>query len=314
MRDFMRFIHFKWLMLTIIVSMLSACASTPKTIFNPEVLPPNQKWIMIDNVPVVYTDEGHGDTILILSTYPLRTESWNGLTSLLSKDFRVIVAEPPWLMEPGAMKGDFSSEHILQLYRSFIRKLGITETHVLGVGEGGGLAVAFGHHFPEHIKTAISINGFEGVTWSDESKTMLDLIYSIEEDGIRNMLRTSSLRYRQDIPSSEDMKQILRAPGKKEQIKAVQNRRDDFKHDITSLYITAMIEYIHFPVMIIRSEKDAVLPEKYTEWSHNRIRGVRYELLPNAGHYAFLDQPEKTAELIREFIQKDHPHPVHTLE
>src|SRR3989338_11185334 len=311
MRCLMRFIHFKWLILTIIISMLSACASTSKHIFDPEVLPPNQKWIMVDNVPIVYTDEGHGDTILILSTYPLRTESWNGLTSLLSKDFRVIVAQPPWMLELGAMKGDFSSEHILQLYRSFIRKLGITEAHVLGVGEGGGLAVAFGHHFPEHIKTATSINGFEGVTWSDESKAMLDLIYSTEEDGIMKMLKTSSLRYKQVMPSSEDMKQILRAPGKKEQINAVQNRRDDFKHDITSLYITAMIEYILFPVMIIRSEKDSILPEKYTEWSHNRIRNVRYELLPNAGHYAFLDQPEKTAELIREFIQKDHPRPGH---
>src|SRR4030065_1588774 len=172
--------------------MLSACASTSKYIFNPEVLTPNQKWIMVDNVPLVYTDEGHGDTILILSTYPLRTESWNGLTSLLSKNFRVIVAEPPWLIEPGAMEGDFSSEHILQIYRSFIRKLGITEAHVLGVGEGGGLAVAFGHHFPEHIKTAISINGFEGETWTDESKARVNLTSSTDEDGIRTMLKASS--------------------------------------------------------------------------------------------------------------------------
>ena len=294
--------------------MLSACASTSKQIFNPEILTPNQQWTMIDKVPVVYTDEGHGDTILILSTYPLRTESWNGLTSLLSRDFRVIVAEPPWLIEPGAMEGDFSSEHILQIYRSFIRKLGITEAHVMGVGEGGGLAVAFGHHFPEHIKTAISINGFEGVTWSDGSKAMLDLIYSTEKDGIMKMLKTSSLRYQQEMPSGEDMKQPLRMPDKKKQVKAVQNRQDDFKQDITSLYITAMIEYIDFPVMIIRSKKDSILPEKYTEWSHNRIRGVRYELLPNAGHFAFLDQPEKTAELIREFIQKNHPNPVQTPE
>src|SRR4030067_2035189 len=314
MRDFSRFIHFKWLMLTIIVSMLSACASTPKTIFNPEVLPPNKKWVIIYNVPLVYTDEGHGDTILIISTYPLRSESWNGLTSLLSRHFRVIVAEPPWLMEPGAMKDDFSSEHILQLYRSFIRKLGITEIHVLGVGEGGGLAVAFGHHFPEHIKTAISINGFEGVTWSDESKEMLDLLYSTDEDGIMKMLKASSLRYQQEMPFGEDMKQILKVPGKKEQIKDVHNRQDGFNQDIKSLYITAMIEDIHFPVMIIRSDKESILPEKYTEWSHNRIRSVRYELLPNAGHFAFLDQPEKTAELIHEFIQKNHPHPVHTLE
>ncbi len=301
----MRLINIKWLILIFSITVLSACAlNSPKTIFNPDALPSNQHWVMIENVPIVYTDQGDGDAIIILSTYPLRAESWNVLTSLLRKDFRIIVAEPPWLTEPGAMQGDFSSEHILQIYRSFIRKLGIREVHVLGVGEGGGLAVAFGHHFPEHIKTAISINGFEGVTWSDESKAMLDLTYSANEDGMSNYLRISSVRFQQEMPSVADMKQIVRVPENKEQKKALLKRQDDFKQDITSLYITAMIEYIDFPVMIIRSGKDAVLPEKYTEWSHNRIRGVRYELLPNAGHFAFLDQPEKTAELIREFIQK----------
>src|SRR4030065_2965325 len=246
MRCLMRFIHSKWFIFIIIVTMLSACASTSKQIFNPESLTPNQQWTMIDKVPVVYTDERHGDTILILSTYPLRTESWNGLTSLLSKDFRVIVAEPPWLTEPGAMKDDFSSEHILQLYRSFIRKLGIKETNVLGVGEGGGLAVAFGHHFPEHIKTAISINGFEGATWSGDTQKMLDLFYSSTEEGIERLLKASSLRYQEKGPSSDDMKQLLRMPEKKGQVKAVHNRQDYFKQDVTSIYITAMIEYIDF--------------------------------------------------------------------
>jgi len=284
--------------------MLTACVSVSKNIFDPAVLSSSQKFIMVNNVPVVYTDAGHGEAILILSTYPLRTESWSGLTSLLSKNFRIIVVEPPWLMEPDAMNGDFSSEHILQIYRSFIRQIGIKKTHVLGVGEGGGLAVAFGHHFPEHIIAAISINGFEGVTWSEESKSMLDLIYSTEEDGIMKMLKTSSLRYQQEIPSGPDMKPIVKAPRNKQLINAILKRRDDFKQDIRSLYITSMIEYIDFPVMIIRSDKDTVLPERYTEWSQNRILSVRYELLPNAGHFAFLDQPENTAELIREFIQK----------
>src|SRR3990170_5186481 len=302
MRDFMRFIHFKWLILTIIVSLLSACASTPKTIFNPEVLPPNQKWIMVDNVPVVYTDEGHGDTILILSSYPLRTESWNGLTSLLSKDFRVIVAEPPWLTEPGAMKDDFSSEHILQLYRSFIRKLGIKETNVLGVGEGGGLAVAFVHHFPEHIKTAISINGFEGATWSGDTQKMLDLFYSSTEEGIEELLKASSLRYQEKGPSSDDIKYLSEPLQKKERRRAVNARMTDLIQDIKSLYVTSMIEYIDFPVLIIRSDNDTVLPEKYIDYARNRISKVEYQSIGKAGHFAFMDQPEKMAEIVRNFL------------
>lgn len=62
------------------------------------------------------------------------------------------------------------------------------------------------------------------------------------------------------------------------------------------------IEYIDFPTLMIRSDKDSILPEKYTEWARGRIHKVQYHTLHEAGHFAFLDQPEKVAELVRNFL------------
>lgn len=293
-----------WLKIFIIVFVISSCTAAPQMIFHPQDLPRHQKWIMVDNIPVVYTDQGEGDNVLILTTYPLGVDAWGELAGLLSNSFRVIVVEPPWLSEPNAFGEDKSSEHLLQIYRSFIRKLGISETNVAGAGEGGGLAVAFGHHFPEHIRTVISINGFEGVTWSDKTKEMLDTIYSPEKDRITNLMETGSLRYNQDLAYREKIKDTIERIHQKEQIKALQNRKAGLIQDITSLYIPAMIEYIDFPVLMIRSDHDAILPENYTEYAHKRIHGVRYEILQNSGHFAFLDKPQETAELIRTFLHK----------
>lgn len=103
--------------------------------------------------------------------------------------------------EPRAMKGDFSSENLLQTYREFVRALGIERTHVLGVGEGGGLAIAFGHHFPEHIGTAVSNNGFEGVSWSDETRKMLDRFFLPMEGGNMDILSAASLWFKQKVLS-----------------------------------------------------------------------------------------------------------------
>ncbi len=261
---------------------------------------------MVEGIPIVYTDQGQGDTILIFSSYPLRIESWSELARLLSPSFRVIVIEPPWFTEPTAVKGDFSSENLLQTYREFVRALGIERIHVMGVGEGGGLAVAFGHHFPEHIGTAVSINGFEGVSWSDETRKMLDRFYPPTESGNMDLLSAASLRFKQRVLSPEESRGLLESPGMKERLKAVQTRKVYLSDDIKSLYTLAMIEYIHFPVLMIRSEKDALLPEEYIEWARARIRGVEYRTLPDAGHFAFLDQPEKVAELVQDFLMH-HP-------
>ncbi|MBI5193952.1 MAG: alpha/beta hydrolase [Nitrospirae bacterium] len=296
--------YFRWIKIIIIVFVLSSCATAPQKIFHPQALPKHQKWVMVDNIPVVYTEQGDGDAVLILAAYPLGVEAWGELAGFLSKSFRVIVAEPPYLSEPDAFGEDKSSEHLLLVYRSFVRKLDLKEVHVVGAGEGGGLAVAFGHHFPEHIKTAISINGFEGLTWSAKTKEMLDDIYSSEQEKITNLLAAGSLRYKQDSAFRDRITGTLELLPDKEKVKALQNRKADLIQDINSLYIPAMIEYIDFPILMIRSDHDAILPENYAEYAHNRIRGVKYQSLQNSGHFAFLDKPQETAEIIRAFIQK----------
>ena len=183
-----------------------------------------------------------------------------------------------------------------------MKKLGIEKVHVLGVGEGGGLAVAFGHHFPELIRTSISINGFEGVTWSWDTQKILDLFYSSTEEGIKELLKASSLKNQQQGPSPQEIKYLLELLQEKERLPAVQARMTDLSQDIKSLYITAMIEYIDFPVLIIRSDHDTVLPEKYIGYARNRISQAEYQTVQQAGHFAFMDQPEKTAEMVRNFL------------
>lgn len=291
----------QYVKMVIILLMLTSCAS-PKAIFRPEDLHTPLQWIMIDRIPIVYTIQGEGEPLLILSSFPLRADVWREFVTLLTPSFRVIVVEPPWLWEPRAMGNDFSSEHLLQIYRKFVRKLGIKKIHVLGVGEGGGLAVAFGHHFPELIRTSISINGFEGVTWSGDTQKMLALFYSSTEEGIKELLKASSLRYQPQGPSPEEMRYLLEPVQKKERLPAVQARMTDFGQDIKSLYIPAMIEYIDFPVLIIRSDTDTVLSEKYTEYARNRISQAEYQTVQKAGHFAFMDQPEKTGEMVRTFL------------
>src|SRR4030067_2131074 len=238
----------RYFKMVIILLIVTSCAS-PKAVFRPEDLHSPLRWMMIDNSPIVYTIQGEGEPLVILSSFPLRADSWREFVTLLTPSFRVIVVEPPWLWEPRAMGDDFSSEQLLQVYRKFVKRLGIERMHVLGAGEGGGLAVAFGHHFPEHIRTVVSINGFEGVTWSGDTQKMLERFYSSTEEGIKELLKASSPRYQQQGPSSEEVRYLFEPLQEKERLQAVQARMTDLSPDLKALYITGMIEDIAFPVL-----------------------------------------------------------------
>lgn len=306
----MKSLYFRILAGVIFLFMGLSC-SRPVMIFHPEELSSNRKWVKVGDIPVVYTDQGKGETILILSSFPLGLETWNGLVQLLTPSFRVVVVEPPWLTEPYAMGDDFSSEHLLQIYRKFVRSLRIPKVHVMGVGEGGGLAISFGHHFPEHTLTTISINGFEGVNWSAKARPvstrkLIDQLYDPSEKGIIDLMMTSSIRYREDISLRNRIKPTLHITNNKEILRAVQARKEALIQDIKSLFILSMIEYIDFPVLMIRSGGDSLLHESYVEWARSRIHGEEFYFLPRAGHFAFLDQPGKVAALVKDFITR-HP-------
>ena len=286
------------------VMILAACAAQ-KTSFKPEELSPDLRWVSVQGIPVVYTDQGHGDPLLILSPYPISTELWKDFAGLLATSKRVIVIEPPGLREPNAMGGDFSSEHLLQIYREFLKILGLPVVHVLGVGESGGLAVAFGHHFTNRIASVISINGFQAITWSEEAKKTLDLFNEPTEVGLKKLLAIGSIRYRQQPPSREEMDRLLKPLLDQQVRKAVNDRITAFLGDIKASYIPTMLPTVNYPLLLLRSENDALLPEIYVMRTRRQIRKgqVKYRVIHQAGHLAFLDRPDEVAAQVLNFIQ-----------
>jgi len=303
--------HIRILVSILIVSTLIACSKPVVKIFNPEALPPDKKWIDIDGVPMVYKDQGEGLPLVIFSSFPLSIDSWDGFIQFLVPYFRVIVVEPPWLVEPSSLDGDFSTEHMLQLYRKFVRRLGLGKVHALGIGEGGAIAISFGHHFPEHILTAISINGFEGVSWSIKggaitARDLIDRFYNPSRKGIIKLLQDGSIRYRQDSSFRDRITPTLHIGDNETLVDAIHKRKIAWTQDIKSLFVLAMIEYIHFPVLMIRSEYEPFVAEEYVNWARKRMKGEEFYILNGAGHFAIFDKPRKVAETVRDFIDR-HP-------
>jgi pimeloyl-ACP methyl ester carboxylesterase len=207
------------------------------------------------------------------------------------------------------MGGDYSSQHLLYIYRDFIKALGLNTVHVMGEGEGGGLAVALGHHFPEMIGAVVSINGFESVNWSEGFGGMLNLFEKAGSGGFGMLLSSGSMKYREQAPSREAAEKWLVPIQEEDQKKAVHDRFKAFTSDVQESYILAMLPNFNRPFLLIRGDSDQLLPdnEKFAQRTRSQVRKVTvdYQVIPKAGHFAILDQPDKVADLIRAFISKN---------
>lgn len=271
--------------------------------FKPESLPKNLQWTEVNGVPFVYSDQGTGDPLVILTPYPFGVGLWSGIVERLSGDYRVIVVEPPGVRDPSSMEGDFSTEHLLKLYRQFLRNLKLYKTHLLGFGESGAMVMAFGHHYPENTASVISINGFETAAWNQGFEATIELIRQGAGPGMKNLLMMGSTRYMKNPPSEDEMAGMVPEPRKLVQ-QATEQRLNDFSSDIKLGYILMMMPNHNRPTLLFRSGMDGVLTEDFTPRTRRVIRKapLRLKKLPEAGHFAFLDAPDEVATAIKTFL------------
>ncbi len=68
--------------------------------------------------------------------------------------------------------------------------------------------------------------------------------------------------------------------------------------------LTEDIKKISCPTLIVFGENDTETPSSFGEKMHSLIANSTLQILPNAGHFSFLDQPEKFEKLLTDFIQQ----------
>jgi pimeloyl-ACP methyl ester carboxylesterase len=62
------------------------------------------------------------------------------------------------------------------------------------------------------------------------------------------------------------------------------------------------IAAVRVPTLVVCGAEDRLTPPRYATFLRDQIRGARLALIPGAGHYVQLEQPDETTEAIRAFL------------
>jgi pimeloyl-ACP methyl ester carboxylesterase len=61
------------------------------------------------------------------------------------------------------------------------------------------------------------------------------------------------------------------------------------------------------PTLIVWGGRDPLIPVRHALQAHARIEGSRLEVFPEAGHFPHLDEPERFAETLLDFVRTTRP-------
>jgi pimeloyl-ACP methyl ester carboxylesterase len=175
--------------------------------------------------------------------------------------------------------------------RQLIDKAGLAGADLLGASVGGAFAAEMAAIFPSHVRKLALIAPF-GLF--DEAEPAADP-WAQRRDNVASLMCADAAKW-QALVSPPDGANSIEWPI--EMVRASEAAARAF-WPLGNTHLEKRLGLIAAPTLVLWGDKDAVLPPSYAKKFATKINGnTRVETVANAGHLAYLDQPDAIAKAV----------------
>ncbi|MBS2027703.1 MAG: alpha/beta fold hydrolase [Deltaproteobacteria bacterium] len=267
-----------------------------------------------------YRKAGKGSLVLLLHGIAGSSATWASIIPRLSGAHTVIAPDLLGHGESAKPPGDYSLGAYANLIRDLLEALELPRGTIVGHSLGGGVALQFAYQFPERCERLVLVSsGGLGrevhpilrAAALPGAELVLPWLAVGADRGIGTLIKAmGKLGFRE----SADLGQTWRSFVSLEQPEA----RRAFLHTVRGIIdlggqLVSATDKLYLaeglPTLIIWGERDPLIPMRHGQRSHDLMLGSRLEIFPGAGHYPYLDDPERFAAILLDFIRTTEPPP-----
>jgi len=269
---------------------------------------------------LAYRLTGDGPVLLLVHGLTNSSTCWRPAMRLLADAGHTVLA--PDLPGHGGSerhRGDHSLGAHASTLRDLLQVLDLPRVTVVGHSLGGGIAMVFTYQFPERVeRLALIDSGGLGreVSGLIRAATLPGAEWVIRAATTPPILRTAGALggalARVGIKPGGDLAAIaggVASLGDGERraafvrsarsIASVNGQRVSASE---RLYLTEQV-----PVLLIWGDRDPVIPIAHGHAAHAALPASRLEIFPGAGHFPMLDDPERFAALVTDWVATTTP-------
>ena len=265
-----------------------------------------------------YVDSGSGPVVLFIHGILGSQQQWAHLVDTMDDDHRVLVPDLFGHGESAKPLGDYSLSAHAAAMRDLLDHLEIERVTLVGHSLGGGIAMQFFYLFPERVERLVLVSS------GGLGREVNLLLRSATLPGARQVLSVLA-----SAPVLSPVEALGRGASKVgwrpgADIGAIwrgfrslgddQSRRAFLATtraviDIGGQTITARDHLdgaeLPLPTLIVWGTKDRMIPVAHARSVQRELPDCRVELFEGAGHFPHLDDPDRFARVLREFIAAD---------
>jgi pimeloyl-ACP methyl ester carboxylesterase len=262
---------------------------------------------------------GEGPPLLLLHGIGCDHSTWGPVLAPLAERFTVIA---PDLLGHGASdkpRADYSLGGFANGMRDLLGVLGYERTTVVGHSFGGGVAMQFGYQFPERterlvlvgsgglgrqinpLMRALTLPG-AGTALAVASVPPLPQALRLAADTVRR----SRLPWTSDVGPMTEVYTGLTRPDARAAFLHVLRACVDWRGQVVTMLDRAYLTE-GMPVLVVWGGRDLVVPPAHARKAAEAMPGARVEVFPHAGHFPHVDEPERFADLVADFVATTEP-------
>jgi len=266
---------------------------------------------------LAYLDSGQGPAVLFIHGLLGSRRNWRHLVDTLDADHRVLA---PDLFGHGASAkpmGDYSLGAHAATLRDLLDQLGIDRVTLVGHSLGGGIAMQFCYLFPERVERLVLVSSgglgrsvspllrsatIPGAEW------VLPLLASgwvrDRAEAVGRVLARIGYRPSSDVAEAwSGFTSLGDADARRAFLATTRSVIDPGGQTVTAHDHLPMA--IEIPTLVVWGTRDRMIPTWHATTAHQAIAGSRVELFEGAGHFPHLDEPDRFANLLADFIGGD---------
>jgi pimeloyl-ACP methyl ester carboxylesterase len=247
--------------------------------------------VIVDDLLINYEDQGKGKTILAIHGWTNDAgKSFDQLSVNLSKSYRLIIPDLPGFGQSSPPAKSWGVPEYGAFIQKFINKIGIKPDYVLAHSNGGTIglyALSQGMIKPRKVVFLSSAgvrqkNALKKALLSVAAKPIKAVLIPLPSNAQKRIKKSLYGKIGSDLYVLENMQPIFKK--------------------IVEYDIQNAAQNVIQPTLLIYGVNDRSTPIAHGKLLASHIPHSQLVFIENAGHFVYIDQPEQTLKLLKDFL------------
>jgi len=252
------------------------------TLPEPAVMPKPEEsgYAPVNGIQMYYAVFGKGDPVLLIHGGLGHADIWASQVATLSKTHKVIVADSRGHGRSTRTDAPFGYDLMASDYLALLDHLKIDKTALIGWSDGGIIGIDIALHHPERLTRLFAQAA------------------NVTTDGLDPGVLTNKTFAAYIDRCGRDYKKLSKTPDQYEAFVA----QISHMWESQPAWTKEELAKITTPTAIVAGDHDEAIKRAHTEYMASVIPGAKLIILPNASHFAMLQDPDGYSKAVSDFI------------